>query len=272
MSHFSWKSILITVVAIGVGRLMGANLFFPAIAGLITYFTISKFGNENSKKYQTVLALIVGHTVWMIAGYLTISLLKPTKNIDFLLFDISICIAFVLMLVMNPKKWVFILIFLYEFVSLIINTSDAVKGSSNEFRALITHIIIRLGIIGGLVFAIKSDNKPVVSVIAEDSKKSSEKTGLSEGSHLMMVVCVLAILIGGVFFYLRGGSHVIEDCSMTWNGTRFISGYPANKNNYDSIGITNTTHTIYYPKNINQEDFLKTLNSSVDEMRKICPF
>lgn len=272
MSHFSWKSIVIAVVTIVVGRLMGANLFFPAITGLITYFAISKFGNENSKRYQTTLALITGHTVWMIAGYLTISLLKPTRNIDFLLFDIAICIAFVLMLVMNPKKWVFILIFLYELVSLIINTSDALKSSSNELRALITHIIIRVGIVGSLIFAIKSDSNSIESVITEDSKKSSEKTELSEASHLMIVVCILAIFIGGVFFYLRGGSQIIEDCSMTWNGTRFVSGYPANKNNYDSIGITNTTHTIYYPKNINQEDFLKTLNSSTDEMRKICPF
>lgn len=272
MSNFNWKSILITIIAVAVGRFFGANLLFPAVAGLTTYWVISKFGSDDAKKYQTTLAFIAGQTGWMIAGFLMTSFISTSKSADFLIFDIAVGVGFILMLIINPKKWVFIAIFLYEILSVIINISEATKGTSQELRALGTHIAIRVGIIISLFIAMNSDKETLLTITAEQSKERPSGFWGTEKGHLFLVIIVLIGLIGSIFFYLRGTGQEVEDCSMTWNGARFVSGYPANKTNYDSMGITNTTHTIYFPKNINQEDFLKILNSSTDEMRKICPF
>lgn len=229
MTNLNWKSVLIGIAAIIVGKIAGMNLVVPAITGLLTYWAIDKFGNDNAKKYQTTVAFITGHTAWMVTGFLVVSFLKIPKDVDFLIFDIAIGVAFALLLIMNPKKWVFILIFLFEIVSVIINLSDVPNVSKQEVVALLTHIVIRVGIVVTLLIAIYSNTSqsPISSplktpstppVTIQASNSTAEKvvkvnpiqhvdekpvnSSSSEGMHLFMVVLGLIVIIGGLFFYL----------------------------------------------------------------------
>lgn len=229
MTNLNWKSVLIGIAAIIIGKIAGMNLVVPAITGLLTYWAIDKFGNDNAKKYQTTVAFITGHTAWMVTGFLVVSFLKIPKNVDFLIFDIAIGVAFALLLIMNPKKWVFILIFLFEIVSVIINLSDVPNVNKQEVVALLTHIGIRVGIVVTLLVAIYSNTaqKPIslpseVSSAApltiQASNSPAEKvvkvnltphldekpvnSSSSEATHLFMVILGLIVIIGGLFFYL----------------------------------------------------------------------
>ena len=229
MTNINWKSVLIGIAAIIVGKIAGMNLVVPAITGLLTYWAIDKFGNDNAKKYQTTVAFITGHTAWMVTGFLVVSFLKIPKDVDFLIFDIAIGVAFALLLIMNPKKWVFILVFLFEIVSVIINLSDVPNVNKQEVVALLTHMAIRVGIVVTLLIAIYSNTSPrpisspletpsTPPVTTQASNSPAEKVGKvnlsqhvdekpvnsssSEGMHLFMVVLGLIVIIGGLFFYL----------------------------------------------------------------------
>jgi hypothetical protein len=229
MTSLNWKSVLIGIAAIIVGKIAGMNLVVPAITGLLTYWAIDKFGNDNAKKYQATVAFITGHTAWMVTGFLAVSFLKIPKDVDFLIFDIAIGVAFALLLIMNPKKWVFILIFLFEIVSLVINFAEVPNVNDQEVVALLTHIVIRVGIVVTLLIAIYSNtsqgsislpseklstapviieafDSPVEKVVKVNPTQQADKkpvnSSSSEGAHLVMVILGLIVIIGGLFVYL----------------------------------------------------------------------
>ena len=65
--------------------------------------------------------------------------------------------------------------------------------------------------------------------------------------------------------------NLVADCSATWNGAKFISGSPMNPEGYNLISITNTTHKIYLPKDMDKETMGKIMEENFAELKKICP-
>jgi len=63
----------------------------------------------------------------------------------------------------------------------------------------------------------------------------------------------------------------VEECSATWNGTRFVRGYPKNKFLYKEINIENTTHRIFIP-NMKTEDVDIFMNENIEKIKPVCPF
>ena len=65
--------------------------------------------------------------------------------------------------------------------------------------------------------------------------------------------------------------QLIKDCSVTWNGTRFVKGVPENKENYIIVTIENTTHSIYFPKIMSQKVINNIMKDEISNIKLICP-
>ncbi len=65
---------------------------------------------------------------------------------------------------------------------------------------------------------------------------------------------------------------VIKDCSATWIGNSFQKGMPENLQNYQNIGVSDTTHSIYFPKDMKKEVIEEIMKNNLLEVKKMCPF
>lgn len=64
----------------------------------------------------------------------------------------------------------------------------------------------------------------------------------------------------------------LKDCSATWSGTTFNKGKPESLEKYQSIGVSDATHTIYFPKDMEVEKMEKLIQTHLSDIKKICPF
>ncbi len=70
----------------------------------------------------------------------------------------------------------------------------------------------------------------------------------------------------------QNNANVIQDCSITWNGASFIKGKPHSLVEYQIVGIQNTTHKIYLPKNMSKPLIDKVIEGNWLYIKKVCPF
>jgi len=66
-------------------------------------------------------------------------------------------------------------------------------------------------------------------------------------------------------------SNLVEECSATWNGEKFVKGSPANLDKYVLIYIQDTTHQIYLPKGMENDRLEKTMEENFKQLQGICP-
>ena len=64
---------------------------------------------------------------------------------------------------------------------------------------------------------------------------------------------------------------IVEDCSLTWNGEKFIRGIPLDSTKYLTVGFPNTTTLAYIPLSMSKEIGGKVIESNWAEMKNICP-
>lgn len=148
--------ILTWLGAIALGRLMGINALVPALTGFLAYFLIKKSNHETSIRFKYPLSILIGHTSWMIFGYVYLVNLSPSSLPDFFLIDVAISVTFVLLLVMVTKKWVYISLYLYEIMSILINLEALTNASTSQASAILTHVVIRIAVIVTLFLALKN--------------------------------------------------------------------------------------------------------------------
>lgn len=141
--------------AVALGRLMGINVVVPAISGILAYYLIKKSDHIISIQFKYPLSYLIGHTSWMIFGFVYLTTQSPSLIPDFFLIDVAISIAFILLLIMVTKKWVYISLYLYEIISLLINIEALTYATSGQARALLTHIILRIAIVVTLFLALR---------------------------------------------------------------------------------------------------------------------
>ena len=144
--------------AVALGKLMGINVVFPAISGFVAYYLIKKSGHQTSIRFKYPLSYLIAHTSWMIFGYIYLVNQSPTNLPDFFLVDVAISVAFVLLLIMLKKKWVYISLYLYEIMSLLINIEALSYATTSQAKALLTHMVIRVAIIVTLYLALRTNN------------------------------------------------------------------------------------------------------------------
>lgn len=135
---------------------MGVNALVPAVTGFVAFYLIKKSGHETSLRFKFPLSYLIGHTSWMIFGYLYLINQSPSSLPDFFLVDVAISITFVLLLVMVTKKWVYISLYLYEIMSILINLEALTNASTSQASAIFTHVVIRIAVIVTLFLALKN--------------------------------------------------------------------------------------------------------------------
>jgi hypothetical protein len=70
----------------------------------------------------------------------------------------------------------------------------------------------------------------------------------------------------------ESGGEVVKDCSTVWSGKKFIKGYPENIYNYQKAAISETTVTVYFPKDLSKDSITKIMQSKIEDVKKICPY
>jgi hypothetical protein len=63
---------------------------------------------------------------------------------------------------------------------------------------------------------------------------------------------------------------LIKDCAATWIGGKFLKGTPSNVSNYRRIGVSDTTHEIYFPINMSKDTIETTMRNNYEQIEKIC--
>jgi len=64
----------------------------------------------------------------------------------------------------------------------------------------------------------------------------------------------------------------VKDCSVVWSGKSFIKGSPENINNYQQVGIVDTTIAIFFPKDISHDVMNKIMQNKIQDIKKLCPY
>lgn len=65
---------------------------------------------------------------------------------------------------------------------------------------------------------------------------------------------------------------LIKDCSVTWSGKEFKKGKPEKIDNYISIRISDTTHTVFVPNDMKTDVIENLIKENMSFIKDICPF
>jgi hypothetical protein len=63
-----------------------------------------------------------------------------------------------------------------------------------------------------------------------------------------------------------------KDCSVVWSGKSFIKGSPENINNYQQVGIVDTTVAVFFPKDISNDGMKTIMQNKIQDIKKLCPY
>jgi len=122
-----------------------------------------------------------------------------------------------------------------------------------KFKIIITLFLFPFNSHGG-IFGESSYEECIESVVSKAKTESATKLGAYN--------CATKY---------SNKEKLIKDCSVTWNGTRFVKGVPEIKENYVIGTIENTTHTIYFPKSMSQKIINNIMKEEISNIKLICP-
>jgi hypothetical protein len=63
----------------------------------------------------------------------------------------------------------------------------------------------------------------------------------------------------------------VKSCYVTWNGTSFVKGEPANRDQFMEIRLKNTNDRIFFPEQMNPKKIKELAIKNFDSIKKHCP-
>lgn len=135
---------MVWIGAYGLSRLVGVNLWVPAILVGTAKLAVGKARPKFSTWLQWVVALVAGEGAWMLLG----ALLFPAQMAQVAL-DIVVGFAMVVWLLVRPSRAALAVLVLFELAGLAANLFVAYQiGTWTPLMAaLLLHIAMRLGVL-----------------------------------------------------------------------------------------------------------------------------
>ena len=133
--------ILAALVGAAFGIYCGLMILIPLAIAMGALLLGKRFASVPLKCFGAALAVLFGHSMWMLIGALWLQ-----AGFGPLLFDLAIIIAGSLWLMLRPGIGSVILLGIYEFIGLIVNIKDifSYEFATIGHRALSAHIALRL--------------------------------------------------------------------------------------------------------------------------------
>jgi len=137
-------SFVALLAGFGASQFLGLQLWFAAGLSLASGWAIARFVPRIATELRVALALVCGQTLWIILGAIVIPAMIPAVA-----FDVVIAFALLGWVFFRPSRAAVIALIVFQLLALAFNiyVLSLTDYLTQQWQALIVHILIRIGVI-----------------------------------------------------------------------------------------------------------------------------
>jgi hypothetical protein len=149
-----WSATLVGwAIGFGLARVLGGVFWIPAVLIWLSYWVFTKI-----KLYIPValmLAVVVGHTLWMIVGHVSLFLIdKTSTELPLFAFDLIVVVTATIWCVKKESVSACVFVLLYQLLVLAINVIFFDEYAKNSQLGALMHVALRILGAGLAIYAI----------------------------------------------------------------------------------------------------------------------
>jgi hypothetical protein len=147
-----WSATLVGwAIGFGLARVLGGVFWIPALLIWLSFFVFAKI--KMFMPVALMLAVVVGHTLWMIVGHVSLILIdKPSDDLPLFAFDLVNVVIATIWCIKKESVSACVLVLLYQLLVLVINIIFFDEKSSQLAAGM--HVGLRVLGAGLAVYAI----------------------------------------------------------------------------------------------------------------------
>jgi hypothetical protein len=141
-------SVIGAVIGVVGSRYFGALLLVPGLGMILGAVLVAKLGPARAKPMIAAWAVQFGHLCWMVVGGLLGGMFGAVA------VDVAVLVVGLTWLVLRPGVAPAVLLGLYQVALIGLNAMQLASASETEVKALILHLVLRVGAIALLVLGV----------------------------------------------------------------------------------------------------------------------